>query len=66
MNNLLKVFAVFLILVSTSCTQEELIDSPTESKKAKWCNEGLPADSMSIENASIISSCSRWPLIIDP
>jgi len=21
---------------------------------------------MSIENASIISSCSRWPLIIDP
>jgi len=34
MNNLLKVFAVFLILVSTSCTQEELIDSPTESKKA--------------------------------
>ena len=38
----------------------------TESKKAQWCNEGLPADSMSIENASIISSCSRWPLIIDP
>jgi dynein heavy chain len=38
----------------------------TESKKAKWCNEGLPADTMSIENASIISSCSRWPLIIDP
>jgi len=38
----------------------------SESKKAQWCNEGLPADSMSIENAAIITSCSRWPLIIDP
>ncbi len=38
----------------------------TEATKAKWKNEGLPADPMSIENATIISSCSRWPLIIDP
>lgn len=38
----------------------------TESLKAKWKNEGLPADNMSFENASIISSCSRWPLLIDP
>lgn len=37
-----------------------------ESDEAKWKNEGLPADRMSIENASIITSCSRWPLIIDP
>jgi len=34
MKNLLKIFTVFLILVSTSCTQEGLIDSPIESKKA--------------------------------
>jgi dynein heavy chain len=38
----------------------------SESIKAKWKNEGLPADNMSFENASIISSCSRWPLLIDP
>ena len=34
MKNLLKILAVFLILVSTSCTQEGLIDSPIESKKS--------------------------------
>ena len=38
----------------------------TEATKAKWRNEGLPADTMSLENAAIISSCSRWPLLIDP
>lgn len=32
MKNLLKIFAVFLILFSTSCTQDALIDSPIESK----------------------------------
>ena len=29
-------------------------------------NEGLPADTISVENGVIISSCTRWPLIIDP
>jgi len=38
----------------------------TEAKKAQWKNDGLPADPMSLENATVISSCSRWPLIIDP
>jgi dynein heavy chain len=38
----------------------------TEAKKAAWKNEGLPSDSMSMENATVITSCSRWPLIIDP
>ena len=33
---------------------------------AKWKNEGLPEDQMSIENAAIITSSNRWPLIIDP
>lgn len=37
-----------------------------ESIKAKWKIEGLPADTMSLENAAIITSCSRWPLLIDP
>jgi len=37
-----------------------------DSMKAKWQNEGLPADPMSLENATVISSCARWPLVIDP
>ena len=36
------------------------------SEQAKWQNEGLPADQLSAENAAIITSCARWPLMIDP
>ena len=45
---------------------EPLLILTSEAIKAKWKNEGLPEDNMSFENASIISSCSRWPLLIDP
>lgn len=38
----------------------------TDSEIAKWKNQELPSDQMSLENASIISNCQRWPLIIDP
>ncbi|XP_030610318.1 dynein axonemal heavy chain 9 isoform X3 [Archocentrus centrarchus] len=33
---------------------------------ATWQNEGLPADRMSSENATILTSCQRWPLMVDP
>ncbi|CAH1795230.1 unnamed protein product [Owenia fusiformis] len=33
---------------------------------ASWNNEGLPSDRMSIENATILTNCERWPLMIDP
>lgn len=33
---------------------------------ATWCNQGLPNDRMSIENATILINSERWPLIIDP
>ncbi|XP_032899964.1 dynein heavy chain 9, axonemal isoform X2 [Amblyraja radiata] len=33
---------------------------------ATWQNESLPADRMSTENATILTSCERWPLMIDP
>ncbi|XP_029686913.1 dynein axonemal heavy chain 9 isoform X2 [Takifugu rubripes] len=33
---------------------------------AAWQNEGLPADRMSTENATILNSCQRWPLMVDP
>ncbi|XP_059610821.1 dynein beta chain, ciliary-like [Phlebotomus argentipes] len=33
---------------------------------AEWNNEGLPSDRMSVDNAMILLSSVRWPLIIDP
>ncbi|XP_063095395.1 dynein axonemal heavy chain 11 isoform X2 [Cavia porcellus] len=33
---------------------------------ATWSNEGLPSDRMSTENATILTHCERWPLMIDP
>ncbi|CAL1535628.1 unnamed protein product, partial [Lymnaea stagnalis] len=40
-----------------------LVDS---AQIACWSNEGLPSDRMSIENATILTNCERWPLMIDP
>ena len=38
----------------------------TPSQQAVWAAEGLPADRVSIENAAVVVSCSRYPLLIDP
>ena len=38
----------------------------TDAQIARWTNEGLPVDSISQENAVIISTSRRTPLIIDP
>ncbi|VEL10084.1 unnamed protein product [Protopolystoma xenopodis] len=40
-----------------------LIDDATV---AAWNNENLPEDRMSIENATILTFCQRWPLAVDP
>lgn len=42
---------------------EFLIDDAT---KAEWNNQGLPNDSVSIENGVILSNSERYPLLIDP
>ena len=34
--------------------------------QAKWANEGLMTDPLSVENGAIMSSASRWSLMIDP
>jgi len=38
----------------------------TEASQAVWKTQGLPADRVSLENAAIVTSCSRYPLLIDP
>jgi len=38
----------------------------TPSQQAIWSAEGLPADRVSTENAAVVVSCSRYPLLIDP
>lgn len=37
-----------------------------DAQVAEWNNEGLPNDRMSAENAAILTSSVRWPLIVDP
>ena len=34
--------------------------------QARWSNEGLMTDPLSIENGAIMSNASRWSLMIDP
>lgn len=38
----------------------------SQTDQAVWKTEGLPADRVSLENAAVVVSCSRYPLIIDP
>ena len=37
-----------------------------EKEIAQWRSNKLPADTVSTENASIVTSSARWPLVIDP
>ncbi|XP_054457284.1 dynein heavy chain 9, axonemal isoform X2 [Anoplopoma fimbria] len=45
---------------------DPLIMLTDDADIAAWQNEGLPADRMSTENATILTSCQRWPFMVDP
>ncbi|XP_062448100.1 dynein axonemal heavy chain 9 [Rhea pennata] len=45
---------------------DPLIMLTDDADIAAWQNEGLPADRMSTENATILTNCERWPLMVDP
>jgi len=50
------------------CTEgiDPLMVLATLSEQAIWKTEGLPEDRVSLENAAVVVSCNRYPLIIDP
>ena len=52
--------------IPLSAELDPLMLLTTSADIAKWNNEGLPNDRVSLENAAIVVNCKRWPLIIDP
>ena len=45
-------------------TVVDVLENPVQTRS--WVLAGLPSDSVSVENALIISKARRWPLMIDP
>jgi dynein heavy chain len=45
---------------------DPLLVLATPAEQAGWKGEGLPADRVSLENAAVVVSCNRYPLLIDP
>lgn len=52
------------IPVSEDFSLINVLATPFEIRK--WNTDGLPRDSISIENAILVTRGRRWPLMIDP
>jgi len=52
------------IKVSDGVSMKKIMEDPVTTKT--WTIAQLPSDSLSIENAIIIFTSRRWPLMIDP
>jgi len=50
--------------VTKNLTFVDFLASPVNVRN--WQMQGLPTDSFSTENGVMVTSCSRWPLMIDP
>jgi len=65
-----KLLNLFIILHKVPIKITENLDPLTlltdNATVATWQNENLPSDRMSTENATILTNCERWPLMIDP
>ncbi|KAL1138662.1 hypothetical protein AAG570_008724 [Ranatra chinensis] len=49
---------------SQECRPVEILGDPVQVRI--WQLQGLPRDSLSTENAILVSNSTRWPLFIDP
>lgn len=58
--------SLFKISIPVTPDLDPLTMLTDDADIAAWQNEGLPADRMSTENATILNSCQRWPLLVDP
>lgn len=67
-NSLIKQWHTSCVKAAIPCeTKFNLIDVLGEPVQIRsWTIYGLPADNFSIENAIIVKSADRWPLMIDP
>ena len=52
------------IPVSDDFSLVNILATPFEIRQ--WNTDGLPRDSISIENAVLVTRGRRWPLMIDP
>ena len=56
----------FLVQGGIKVTKDPLGLLSDDGLIAAWSNQGLPNDTISIENAAITTAAQRWPLFIDP
>ncbi|KAL8211655.1 UNVERIFIED_CONTAM: Dynein heavy chain 9, axonemal [Gekko kuhli] len=54
------------VAIPVTPSLDPLVMLTDDAAIAAWQNEGLPADRMSTENATILTNCERWPLMVDP
>lgn len=49
---------------TTGCNPVSVLGDPVEIRN--WQIDGLPRDSLSVENAVLVMNSKRWALFIDP
>ena len=50
--------------VSLNFSLGRILGDPVQIRE--WQNDGLPTDTISVNNGILVDKCTRWPLMIDP
>lgn len=50
---------------ATAAFRPEMLQT-TDVDVLKWGSEGLPGDELSVQNGTLITRTTKWPLVIDP
>ena len=51
---------------SAANAESRLLTWSVGLEQARWAQEGLQTDTLSVENGAIMTAASRWSLLIDP